>query len=190
MAQNIQMIRDQILDAMLPAVAIRGWTWDAAIAAANQARYQDTMPEAVFPGGMNEVVAHFSDRTDRLMLEKLKDIHPESLRVRERIRAAIMARYETLEDDRPAMRATPWVLGRPDPGFAGPDGYYGELLTVSGTGLAIRPLITTVRPNERCCARFCSAVPWSGSRIQAKIVPSLHNLLIAGSKMSWKLAGP
>ena len=105
MAQNIQMIRDQILEAMLPEVATRGWSWDTAIAAANQARYQDTMPEAVFPGGMNEVVAHFSDRTDRLMLEKLKDIQPESLRVRERIRAAVMARYSVLEETRPAMRA-------------------------------------------------------------------------------------
>lgn len=104
MAKDIQMIRDEILDAVLPTVPEQGWSWNATIEAANRAGYQDTMPEAVFPGGLSDVVAHFSDLMDRMMVVKLQTIQPETLRVRERVRAAIMARFAVLEPNKAVMR--------------------------------------------------------------------------------------
>ena len=106
MIENIQMIRDRIMDAMLPQVPVKGWSWDEAIRASGKAGYQDTMPDAVFPGGLNDIVAHFSDLVDRRMLEKLAAIQPESLRVRERIREAILIRFGCLDSCKPVMRAS------------------------------------------------------------------------------------
>lgn len=105
MTENIQSIRDHILEAMLPQIPETGWAWDETKRAAGRAGYQDSMAEAVFPGGMNDVVAHFSDWADRKMLDKLKDIKIENMRVRDRIRTAIMTRFELLEPIAGVVRA-------------------------------------------------------------------------------------
>lgn len=104
MTENIQTIRDRILTEMLPDVAVSGWGWDLAVQAGTRAGYQDSMSQAVFPGGIADVVAHFSDWADRQMLRALKDTRPETLRVRDRIRTAINTRFEQLEDLKPVMR--------------------------------------------------------------------------------------
>lgn len=104
MTENIQTIRDRILSTMLPDVASSGWSWEKAVTAGTRAGYQDSMSQAVFPGGICDVVAHFSDWADREMFKALKSTRPETLRVRDRIRTAVETRFEVLEELKPVMR--------------------------------------------------------------------------------------
>ena len=105
MTENIQSIRDRIVEQMLPTVPETGWGWAETKLACARAGYQDSMAEAVFPGGMNDVVAHFSCWADRQMLDKLKNVSIEGMRVRDRVRTAIMTRFELLEPMKPVVRA-------------------------------------------------------------------------------------
>jgi ubiquinone biosynthesis protein COQ9 len=97
-------ICDTILLQALPNVAFDGWTWDVMTQAAQAAGYDKAMAKAVFPGGLPDAVAHFSDWTDRQMLAGLKGIDPDSLRVRDRVKTGVMARLDATTPWREAAR--------------------------------------------------------------------------------------
>ncbi|MCB1563722.1 MAG: COQ9 family protein [Alphaproteobacteria bacterium] len=107
-------IRDHILEALLPAVPFDGWRWSAVCTAALSAGYEEGMPKAVFPEGISDVLSTFSDRADLMMLESLKALDPEEMRVRDRVREALVARYTYLQPHKEAVRqsalfwAVPW----------------------------------------------------------------------------------
>lgn len=105
-------IRDKIVTAVLPEIPFDGWTWGAVEQAAVRSGYEPAMASSVFPGGLPDVLAHFADLADRWMFERLKDIDPESLRVRDRVRTAAMARFRALYPWRDAVRqsATFWLM--------------------------------------------------------------------------------
>ena len=102
---DIQAIKDKIVETMLPDVAAQGWSWENVAEAASKAGFQDTMPKAVFPEGLNDVVAHFSDIVDRRMVENLEAINPDNLRVRERVETALLNRFKVLEGEHMAKAA-------------------------------------------------------------------------------------
>lgn len=95
--KDLLAIKDKIVATMLPEVAVSGWSWELAQDAATQAGFQDTMCKAVFPEGLNDVAAHFSDLIDRKMLEQLESVSTDSMRTRDRIKTAILARFDVLE---------------------------------------------------------------------------------------------
>ena len=97
-------LRDRILMALLPNVAFDGWNWPAVQQAAINAKLGPDMTEAVFPDGLHSVLDHFSDWADRQMLAKLELIDAEPLRVRDRVREAILVRLESLEPWKEAER--------------------------------------------------------------------------------------
>lgn len=99
-----QDIRDRILDMLLPDIPFDGWTWKAVESAAVQSGYQASMATAVFPGGLPDVLDHFSDRADRWMMERLQGTDPETLRVRDRVHTAVMMRFRGLYPWRDAVR--------------------------------------------------------------------------------------
>ena len=107
-----QDIRDTILNAVLPEVPFDGWTWPAVEAACVKSGYEPSMAASVFPGGLPDVLDHFADLADRWMLARLKDIDPETLRVRDRVLVAVMARFRGLSQYREAVRqsATYWMV--------------------------------------------------------------------------------
>ncbi len=113
MTETIETIRDRILEAALPRIQEAGWSWDEVVKASPKAGYQDAMADAVFPSGLNDVVAHFSDRADRLMLKELAKIDPDSLRVRDRVRTAILTRFKVLEADKGIVRTSLAYWARP-----------------------------------------------------------------------------
>lgn len=104
MTKKITGIRDAILLALLPGVAFDGWSWEGARQAAEQAGYSADMADAAFPGGLKDIVCHFSDYADRQMLLALAGTDKESLRIRERIRHAVQTRFEVLEPHKEAVR--------------------------------------------------------------------------------------
>ncbi len=97
-------IRDAILQQALPDIVFDGWVWGVAERAAIKAGYEKSMAGAVFPGGLPDFVAHLSDWADRQMLESLSDINPQDLRVRDRIKAGVLARIEALSPWREVLR--------------------------------------------------------------------------------------
>lgn len=104
MNQNTEQIRDDILNALLPHIAFDGWQWRAIRQAARDAGYEEAMAEAVFPGKAGDIITHFSDWADRQMLVALAGTDPQALRVRDRIRTAVLARLEILTPHKEAVR--------------------------------------------------------------------------------------
>lgn len=104
MTDDLTGIKDKIIEAVLPEIAFDGWTWRCVQAAAVKAGYDKDMADAVFPSGLCDVLAHFSDWIDRQMMGQLEDIDPDSLRIRDRIHEAVMTRIEVLEPYKDALQ--------------------------------------------------------------------------------------
>jgi ubiquinone biosynthesis protein COQ9 len=107
-----QDIRDSIVEAVLPEVPFDGWTWEAVENAAVKAGYEKAMAQSVFAGGLPDVLDHFADLADRWMLERLSDIDPETLRVRDRVKTAVLMRFRALYQYRDATRQSNsfWIV--------------------------------------------------------------------------------
>ena len=85
-------------------VPFDGWTWDVIESAAEKAGHDKTVAFAVFPEKLEDVMPHFSDLADRKMLEILKTQEmPE--KIRDKIKQAVLARYEFLNGHKEATRA-------------------------------------------------------------------------------------
>lgn len=106
MKENIDFVRDKILEHWLPYAAQHGWRWADAAAVSKAAGYQDAMAHAVFVGGIADVAAHFSDWVDRAMLQRLEKLPIESLRTRDRIKAAVLARFQVMNSHKDVLKAS------------------------------------------------------------------------------------
>lgn len=109
---STQDICDAVVIQALPEVPFDGWNWAMVENATQKAGYPPSMAASVFPGGLPDVLDHFSDLADRWMLERLSDITPPDYRVRDRVQMAAMARFKALYQYREAVRqaATYWML--------------------------------------------------------------------------------
>ena len=114
MQESTEAIRDKILDAALPAVAFDGWTLPMLRAAAQQGGYAEDMANAVFPDGVTTALEHFAGMMDRAMLTRLGDLPTDDLRIRDRIRAGVLARLAALEPHREAERLAVAYWMRPN----------------------------------------------------------------------------
>lgn len=97
-------LRDGLIRAALPHVPFDGWTWNTLEKAVVEAGHSVDMAVAMFPGGVGDALDAFADLADREMLAALKHLHPEDMRVRDRVQCAVMARFEFLQQYREAER--------------------------------------------------------------------------------------
>lgn len=97
-------IRDSLLEEVLPYVRDKGWTWEDVTKVAKTSGYQDDMVNSMFPGGLPDVVAHYADYVDRLMLAGLEDVPVSSLRTRERVRLAVLTRLAAVEGQKEEVK--------------------------------------------------------------------------------------
>lgn len=97
MKDPISTLRDQILLAAMPYVEQDGWNWSAIEKAAQKCKAQDDIQSGLFPNGIVDAVAHFSDYTDRLMMEKLESLPISTLRSKDKVRLAVTSRLNVLE---------------------------------------------------------------------------------------------
>lgn len=104
MSKRVIELRDQILEAMLNDVAAEGWTMAAARDACEELAIPQDRLVAVFPDGLSDIVAHFSDYADRHMLQKLEKEKNTSHRIRDKIEHAVKSRFELLAPHRDALR--------------------------------------------------------------------------------------
>lgn len=101
---QIVEIRDEIIKEALPNIAFDGWSWETITHAAQQCGHNDKIAAAVFPGKIIDVLDGFSDMADRAMLETLKSQSPDEMRIRDRVRAGVLARFDFLQAHKEAVR--------------------------------------------------------------------------------------
>ena len=97
-------IRDRIVIAMLPHAGFDGWGEQALAAALADADLSQDMATRVFPGGMREIVGHWSSHSDRRMAEEMAARHLDPMRIRDRAALAIRVRLEVNLEHREAVR--------------------------------------------------------------------------------------
>jgi ubiquinone biosynthesis protein COQ9 len=101
---DVVKIQDEILLAALPHVVFDGWNWDVVVLGATDAGHNEAVARAVFPGRMIDALAGFAVLADRRMMTALADINAQELRVRDRVRVALMARFSFLAQHKDALR--------------------------------------------------------------------------------------
>jgi ubiquinone biosynthesis protein COQ9 len=105
--------REKIIDAALPHVPFDGWTPDVLRQAAVEAGFDPVTALRVFPGGPVEAVEAWVTLADHRMIEALERQDLSTLKMRERIAAAIRLRLEALAGQREAVRRALGLLALP-----------------------------------------------------------------------------
>jgi ubiquinone biosynthesis protein COQ9 len=101
----------QVLNAALKITTTQGWTWPAVRAAGKAAGLSAAETELLLPRGPADLAALLSRRHDTMALAALPD--PASLKIRERIRAAALARLDAAAQDEAAVRRWSGYLSLP-----------------------------------------------------------------------------
>jgi ubiquinone biosynthesis protein COQ9 len=98
-----ESIKDAILESALPDIPFDGWGLQVIEKAAENAGYPRSMVASVFPGGIKDVIIHFSSWTDRRMLAHLRTRKTPD-KIRARISLAVRTRLEILAAHKEAER--------------------------------------------------------------------------------------
>lgn len=101
----------QVLDAALTITATQGWTWPSVRAAGRAVGLSAAETELLLPHGPADLAALLSRRHDARALAALPD--PATLKIRERIRAAVAARIDAAAQDEAAVRRWSGYLSLP-----------------------------------------------------------------------------
>lgn len=96
--------KDRILEKALEDVLFDGWSMAIIDEAAKSLKIEAALVSIFFPQGLSDVLAHFADWADRKMIERLENIDNTQMRVRDRIKTAVLERLGVLEDHKEAVR--------------------------------------------------------------------------------------
>ena len=110
---DLEETRDRVVLATLPHVAFEGWSDRALRAGLADAGLAPEQGALVFSGGALEMFEHWSRYGDRRMLEAMRGVDVEAMRIRERIAAAVRFRIEVNVPYREAVRRTIPFLALP-----------------------------------------------------------------------------
>ena len=103
----------QLLDAALKLAPHEGWTSRMARLAGRAAGFSEGETELLIPHGAADLAALLSRRHDARAMVLLKDVDPASLKIRERIAAAVEARLDAAGQDETATRRWMGYLALP-----------------------------------------------------------------------------
>lgn len=108
-----QAARRQILLALLPIAAEQGFTRQAIDLAAKQAGLEPGMVELAAPRGVIDLLDAFAEYADEGMEAHLASVDLLSLKIRERVKTAVIARLDALEPHKEAARRAAHALALP-----------------------------------------------------------------------------
>ena len=91
-----ERFRAQLLEAMLPITGAQGWTHAALLAAAESAGLSEGERLLAAPRGPLDMIDAFADWGDAVMARRLENTDLLRLKIRERVRTAVLARLEAL----------------------------------------------------------------------------------------------
>lgn len=106
--------RAKLLDQFPAIAAVEGWTGAAFKAAAEAAGLSQGEALLACPNGAADLMDAFAARADAAMLARLAEIDLPALRVRDRVKAAVLIRLEVQAPYKDACRAMSRALARPD----------------------------------------------------------------------------
>ncbi|MEJ0059787.1 MAG: COQ9 family protein [Terricaulis sp.] len=108
-----ERFRERLLQAFPPHAERLGWTDAALKAAAEEVGLSEGEVQLACPNGAIDLADAFADRADREMLSALADLDLPSMRIREKVRAAVSLRLEAQAPYKEAARAMTRMLARP-----------------------------------------------------------------------------
>jgi len=103
----------KVLDEALRLVPSRGWSRDTVVAAAAAAGLSAAEAELLLPHGARDLAALLSRRHDTKAMAALSLQDPATLKIRERIRAGVVARLDAARADEAAVRRWAGFLSLP-----------------------------------------------------------------------------
>jgi ubiquinone biosynthesis protein COQ9 len=105
--------RAQLLDAFPPEAERLGWTEAALKAAAAEAGISEGEARLACPNGVEDLMDAFAARADAAMLQRLARLDLTTMRIRDKVRAAVQGRLEAQEQYKGAARAMGRALTQP-----------------------------------------------------------------------------
>jgi len=105
--------RPDILEAVLGHVPFDGWSDRAVSMAARELGLSAAYIKLAFPGGLDEMVDTFLQDADRRMMERLGDLDPQNMRIRDKIATAVETRLAINVPYREAVQKTVTYLAQP-----------------------------------------------------------------------------
>ena len=106
-------IRARILEAFTQHVPSLGWTDAAFKAACRDMQVSEGEAELACPNGAADLFDAFAERADQAMLEGLEGLDLASMRIRDKVRAAVQLRLEAQAPHKEAARAMTRALALP-----------------------------------------------------------------------------
>lgn len=119
--QGSDSTRDRLLDAVLPEAAFDGWNGASLSAAARECGLSDGEVSLALPRGVLDLIAHWSLRCDREADAVIGAADLKSMKIRQRVTFAVLARLETIGLHDEAARKARARLLLPDAGSLGPE---------------------------------------------------------------------
>tara|TARA_B100000686_G_C16771844_1_gene965679 strand:- start:851 stop:1531 length:681 start_codon:yes stop_codon:yes gene_type:complete len=111
--------RQALLERTLVHVPFDGWTLASLKASAVDLDYEWSVARRAFPRGMRDLIAFFEAETDRRMVAAFADIDFQSMRIRDRIAAAVRTRLELCASHHEACRRLVAYYALPGNALAG-----------------------------------------------------------------------
>ena len=108
-----ERLRQLLLEAAIPIVAEKGWTPAALRAAAEAAELSEGEVKLACPNGVDDLIDAFTAAADEAMCEALAEMDLPNMRVRDKVRAAVLARLEAQVLVKPAARMLSRALALP-----------------------------------------------------------------------------
>lgn len=113
MTETFMDLRDRILEAALPHIPFDGWTLHAMRQGTRDAGLTESDALRAYPYGAADMIAHFSDWSDRRMVAEMARRDAASMKVRERIATAVRVRLEQLAPHKEAVRRAMTIMALP-----------------------------------------------------------------------------
>lgn len=99
-------LKARLLDAALLHVTFDGWSEQAFRAACEDAGIDRAVAKVFFPRGAVDLAIAYHERGDEIMMEQLRATDLPTMRLRDRIEAAIRFRIEAIDDKEAVRRAS------------------------------------------------------------------------------------
>ena len=99
-----EVLKQSLLDAVLPNVAFDGWSETALRRAAEDIGAERGLVQLAVPRGALDLAAAFHEAGDAEMLSRLDDLDFEAMRIRDKITYAVRTRLEIAEPHEEAVR--------------------------------------------------------------------------------------
>lgn len=108
-----ERLRARLLEALLPIAAEKGWSAGTLKEAADGLGFSEGELLLAAPRGTLDMIDAFADWADAGMAQRLEKVNLLSLKIRERVRAAVVARLETLAPHKAAEAKAVQAMIRP-----------------------------------------------------------------------------